>query len=59
MAKELRCADLNPGCDFVARGKDEGEVMQRAAEHARRDHGMQTIPPDVEQQARRKIRDAA
>ena len=35
MARELRCADLMPGCNFVAQGKDDSEVMKKAAEHAR------------------------
>ena len=35
MARELRCADLMPGCNFVAQGKDHSEVMKKAAEHAK------------------------
>ncbi len=58
MAKELRCSDLMPGCDFVAHGKDETEVMTKAAEHAKRDHGMAIISPDVERQARTAIRES-
>ncbi|HXG05232.1 MAG TPA: DUF1059 domain-containing protein [Candidatus Binatia bacterium] len=57
MAKQLRCADLMPGCNFVAEGKDTSEVMQKAAEHARRDHGMSTIPPEVVTRAQAAIRD--
>ena len=57
MAKELRCADLMPGCNFVAQGKDEQEVIQKAGEHAKRDHGMTTIPPDMERKVRGAIRD--
>ena len=29
MARELRCADLMPGCNFVAQCKDDSEVMRR------------------------------
>ncbi len=58
MPKELRCSDLNPGCDFVAKGKDENEVMQKAAEHAKHDHGMAVISPDVERKARTAIRES-
>ncbi|MBI2216139.1 MAG: DUF1059 domain-containing protein [Candidatus Rokubacteria bacterium] len=58
MARELRCSDLMPGCDYVAEGNDDSEVMRKAEEHARRDHGMATIPPEVEQQARGAIRDS-
>ena len=43
MARELRCADLIPGCDFVAQGKDDSEVMRKVAEHAKSAHRMATI----------------
>lgn len=45
--KVLKCGDLNPGCSFVAKGKDESEVLQQAAQHAKADHGIATIPPDM------------
>jgi predicted small metal-binding protein len=55
--KELRCGDLMPGCNFVAEGKDVNEVMAKAADHAKKDHGMTTIPPDVARKAQAAIRD--
>lgn len=55
--KELRCGDLVPGCNFVAEGKDVNEVMAKAADHAKKDHGMTTIPPDVAKKAQAAIRD--
>lgn len=59
MARELRCADLIPGCDFVARGMHDSEVMKKTAEHARRAHKMVAIAMEVEKKARAAIRDAA
>lgn len=47
MAKELRCGDLMPGCTTVVEGKDDAEVMTRAAEHAKTAHGLQQIPPEL------------
>jgi len=47
MAKILRCGDLMPPCKTVIEGKDIAEVMAKAAEHAKKDHGMTKIPPDV------------
>jgi predicted small metal-binding protein len=55
--KELRCSDINPGCSFRAEGRDEAEVMKKAVEHARKDHGMSQIPPDVAQKAQAAIRE--
>jgi predicted small metal-binding protein len=55
--KELRCSDVNPGCDVRVEGKDEAEVMAKAAEHAKRDHGMPQIPPEIAQRAQAAIQE--
>jgi predicted small metal-binding protein len=57
MAKMLKCGDVMPGCETVIEGRDESEVMARAVEHARRDHGVQEIPPEVGQKVQSAIRD--
>lgn len=57
MAKILRCGDLMPGCTAVVEGKDVAEVMAKAAEHARKVHGMTTIPPDVAAKVKAAIKD--
>jgi len=59
VVRELRCADLMSGCDFVAQGKDDSEVMKKTAEHAKSVHKMIAISMDVEKKARASIRDAA
>jgi predicted small metal-binding protein len=55
--KVLRCADLMPGCKAVVEGKDVNEVMAKASEHAKKDHGMTAIPPDVAAKAKAAIKD--
>lgn len=57
MAKELRCGELMPGCKAVIEGKDEGEVMSRAAEHAKKQHGMDKIPPEMAGKVRAAIKE--
>jgi predicted small metal-binding protein len=57
MAKVLRCGDLMAGCKAVVEGKDVDEVMTRAVEHAKRDHGMTTIPADVAAKVKAAIKD--
>ena len=57
MAKVLRCADLMPGCKAVVEGTTEVEVMAKAAEHAKKDHGMATIPADVAAKVKAAIKD--
>jgi predicted small metal-binding protein len=57
MAKVLRCGDLMPGCKAVVEGNNEAEVMAKAVEHAKKDHGMTAIPPDVAAKAKAAIKD--
>jgi predicted small metal-binding protein len=57
MTKVLRCGDLMPGCGYVARADDEGELMRKVAEHAREAHGMQSVPPDVAEKVKEAVRD--
>jgi predicted small metal-binding protein len=56
MAKELRCSDVMPGCDFVARGETEQEIMAKTAEHAREKHALEEIDEETARMVRSKIR---
>lgn len=55
--KGLRCSDLIPGCNAVVEGKNVSEVMAKATEHARKAHGMTTIPPEMAAKVKAAIRD--
>ncbi len=57
MAKVIRCGDLMAGCQAVVEGKDEAEVLAKAAEHAEKDHGVTTMPPDMIPKVKAAIRD--
>ena len=59
MAKELRCGDVVPGCDFVARGDSEQEILQQAAVHASEARGVSEITPELAEKVRGAIRDEA
>ena len=59
MSKELKCGDVMPGCNTVLKGKDEKEVMKRAAEHAKSSHGIQQVSADVEKKARQAIKECS
>ena len=59
MGKVLNCGDVKPGCNFEIRGNTEEEVLQKAAEHAKSEHGLETIPPDVLAKVRGAIHDDA
>ena len=57
MSKAMRCGDVVPGCEYVVRGKDENELLEHAAEHAKKDHGMDSIPNEVLAKVKAAIHD--
>ncbi len=57
MAKELKCGDLMPGCKAVVEGKDEAEVMAKAAAHAKSAHGLQQVTPELASKVRSAIKE--
>lgn len=57
MAKILKCGDLMPGCNFVAEGATVDEVIAKGAEHAKRDHGVTEIRPDMVEKVKAMIKD--
>ena len=57
MTKVLKCRDVGVDCDFVSRGATVEEVMQKAKEHAGKDHGFADIPPELVEKAKAAIQD--
>lgn len=55
--KTVSCRDIGMDCDFKAVGATVDEVLEKCAAHGKKDHGMQTIPPDVTQKIKAAIRD--
>ena len=55
--KTLSCGDLMPGCKAVIEGKDVAEVLVKAAEHAKKDHGISAIPPEMVPKVQAAIHD--
>jgi predicted small metal-binding protein len=45
--KEFRCGTLVPGCEAAFHGESEDEILQHIAAHARDEHGMAEVPPEV------------
>ena len=44
-----------PGCPTVIEGRDDNDVMAQTAEHARRDHQVEQVTPDLEKKVRAAI----
>jgi predicted small metal-binding protein len=59
MAKMLRCRDAGADCDFVARGDTVEEILMKAAEHGKKEHGLNDIPAELEEKMRALIREEA
>ncbi|MBV8807416.1 MAG: DUF1059 domain-containing protein [Acidobacteriaceae bacterium] len=57
MSKVLKCRDVGLDCDYVVRAESEQEVMTKAAEHARNDHGIDEIPKEMLPQVKAAIHD--
>ncbi len=52
--KQFACGDVVPGCGRVFSGSEE-QVLAEVAQHARADHGMDSIPDDLVVQVRRRL----
>ena len=55
MPKVLKCADVMGDCDTVIVGKDADEVFAKAEEHARKEHNITHMTPDLEEKVRGAI----
>ena len=53
--KEFRCGVLVPGCWEVFQGESEDEILRQVVVHARAEHGMDEVPPEVVDEIRAEI----
>jgi predicted small metal-binding protein len=56
-ARQVRCAEVMPGCGAVVDGRDSAEVMARMMTHLIEDHGIATPPFELVTRAHAAIRD--
>lgn len=54
----LRRKDIGVGCNFEARGKTETEVLKKAAEHAKKEHGIEKVTEDYLESWKKFIRES-
>lgn len=57
VGKILKCRDVGVDCDFEVHGKDEAEILRKAAEHAKGCHAGVQITPELQQKIRSAIQD--
>ncbi len=53
--KQFSCGAVVPGCDAKFSAESEQELLEQVAQHAQRDHGMDSVPPELVAQVREKI----
>jgi len=53
--KRFACGDVVPGCRATWVCSTEDEILAKVAAHARRDHGMASVPADVVDAVRARI----
>jgi predicted small metal-binding protein len=56
--KSFSCGAVVPNCTATFTGATEDDILGQVAEHARRDHGMESVPAGVVEQVRAHIRDS-
>jgi predicted small metal-binding protein len=53
--KQFSCGAVVPQCHAVFRAKDDDEILTRVAEHARDDHGIEVVSPELVSAVRQNI----
>ena len=55
--KEFACGAVVPGCAAVFEGETVNDILEKVAAHAKEDHDMDTVPPEVAAQVEENIHD--
>lgn len=53
--KSFACGAVVPNCIAVFHAPTDDALLAQVAEHAQRDHGMSTVPPELVEQVRSHI----
>lgn len=55
--KEFACGAVVPGCAATFEAETEQEILEAVSQHAKEDHGMDTVPAEVAEQVKANISD--
>ena len=47
MTKVVRCRDVGFDCDGVVRAESEEELLAKVAEHAKNEHNINDVTPEI------------
>ncbi len=56
MSFSLACGDVVPGCDSKLEAGSEDELMAQVADHARDEHGVTEITPELAEQVKGAVK---
>jgi len=55
--KQFKCSDVMKTCNFMVQADSEEEVLEAAARHAARDHGITTMDENLKAKVKSAIKD--
>ena len=55
-SKHIACADVVPDCSFTASAATEEELLKKVIAHAKHDHGVTEITPELAAQVKAAIK---
>ncbi|HXU70516.1 MAG TPA: DUF1059 domain-containing protein [Polyangia bacterium] len=53
----ISCRDIGVDCDYVATGKTDDDVLKACADHGKKAHQMEQLPPELAQKVKSAIRE--
>jgi len=57
MAHVFYCKDVGIDCAAEIRGTDTEDVLRKAAEHGRKEHGIEQLSPEMRDTIRRAVKE--
>ncbi len=55
--KRLTCRDIGVDCDVEFSADTDDEIMKKASDHAKKEHNLPVIPPNIEEKCRKAIKE--
>jgi len=54
---KFSCRDVGVECDWEAEAQTTEELLEKIAHHAKHDHGMEEIPPELLEKVKKAIKE--
>jgi len=57
MAKVINCSDTGMHCHYIIRAETEQEALDKAAQHAKEQHGVSELSPEMASKVKAAVHD--